>query len=350
MSAQIFGERFSGARTPAWHGLGTVFNDSPSASEAFSRTGLDYPYLECPVLAQVDGSVLLPVAGKKAIVRGPTLDDPMHRTLAVVSEDFGVIQNMEIARMLDVLSNKWPIETVGALGQGETIFGTFDAGQAKIGGDDIHKYFLFSDSKDGSRNLEIAFTPVRVVCQNTLTLGLKQASSRFTLGHKKTVRQYAEWGINVIARLQANEEVILADLNALTEIRLDAEEVRLLLNQIYPEPVRSGPHGLVLAAFEAAGDDIPEDLQSEYTDREHGYARWVERAQLMRSSATELLARFNDEQPPLAWTAWALYNSVVELEDFRRGKGDVAMSAVFGQRATTKARAFNLISRDTRQS
>ena len=61
MSASIFGSRFSGSRTPAWHGLGTVFTDKPSASEAFTRTGLDYPYIEAPVLAHVDG-VMIPMA------------------------------------------------------------------------------------------------------------------------------------------------------------------------------------------------------------------------------------------------------------------------------------------------
>ena len=342
MAASIFGTRFSGARTPAWHSLGTVFTDRPSVSEAFTRTGLDYPYIEAPVLAHVDG-VMIPVAGKKAIVRGPTIDDPMHRTLAVVSENFGVIQNMEIAGMLDVLAAKWPIETVGALGKGETIFGTLDAGETSVGGEPIHKYFLFTDSKDGTRNLEIAFTPVRIVCQNTLTMGLRKATSRFTLGHKKTVRQYAGWAIDVIAQLQANEEVILADLQALTEVRLDADRVQQLLIQIYPEPVRSAQHEIVLAAFAAAGGSVPQDLQTAYKDREEGRITQLEHTVLMRSSAEELLRRFNDEQPKLANTAWALYNSVVELEDFRQGRGDAAMSAVFGQRAATKTRAYQLI-------
>ena len=233
---------------------------------------------------------------------------------------------------------------MSALGQGEKIFGTLDAGETTVGREPIHKYFLFTDSKDGTRNLEIAFTPVRIVCQNTLTMGLRKATSRFTLRHEKTVRQYAGWAIGVMAQLQANEEAILADLQALTEVRLDADRVQELLSQIYPEPVRGGPHEIVRAAFAIAGDAVPVDLKTMYEQREKGYASWVEHTVLMRSSAEELLKRFNDEQPSLANTAWALYNSVVEMEDFRQGRGDAAMSAVFGQRAAAKARAYQLIS------
>jgi hypothetical protein len=46
MPASIFGSRFTGRREPAWHGLGTVFEDAPLASEAIVRSGMDYVVVE----------------------------------------------------------------------------------------------------------------------------------------------------------------------------------------------------------------------------------------------------------------------------------------------------------------
>ena len=42
MPASIFGERFVGFRQPAWHGLGTVFEDRITVSEAVSRANLGF--------------------------------------------------------------------------------------------------------------------------------------------------------------------------------------------------------------------------------------------------------------------------------------------------------------------
>jgi len=45
-----------------------------------------------------------------------------------------------------------------------------DEGNIKVGDDDeIERYLLLSTGHDGRTAVQIRFTPVRVVCQNTLT-------------------------------------------------------------------------------------------------------------------------------------------------------------------------------------
>ena len=64
------------------------------------------------------------------------------------------------------------------------------------------------------------------------------------------------------------------------------------------------------------------------------------RVQNIRKGAWERFQFFNDKNPALANTPWAAWQAVVETEDFRRGKSNSA-TAIFGQRAEAKSRAFN---------
>jgi hypothetical protein len=48
-----------------------------------------------------------------------TVDDPAERCLALSHADYGLLQNIDSGRVLNGLSQKWPVETVGALGNGD---------------------------------------------------------------------------------------------------------------------------------------------------------------------------------------------------------------------------------------
>lgn len=66
MAHNIFGSRFASHRTPAWHGLGTVFQEDMTAEAAFEMVGMYKVELE-PI--QTVSGLVLP---NKAIVRHPT--------------------------------------------------------------------------------------------------------------------------------------------------------------------------------------------------------------------------------------------------------------------------------------
>jgi len=166
MTANLFGERYVG-RAPAWHQLGKVLPDGIQDTTAgFIMAGLNYEILTVPIVAQVPTGgrpKSVEVHNRFALVREPTPDDDQYRPLGVVSGSYDVIQNMELATLLDGLglTREWSVETAGALGEGDTIFVCYKNGESEVLGiesEHLDHYFLVTDKRDGKTSLKLAFT------------------------------------------------------------------------------------------------------------------------------------------------------------------------------------------------
>jgi len=342
----IFGERFLGRREPAWHGLGQTFDGPITMLEAVGRINAGYVVDKAPLFAKV-GNRYVPVGGQIGLVRQPTDDDPEYRVLGVASrDDYGLVQNHELARILDPLSEQWPVETVGVLGQGETIFFTLDAGTVRIGRsnrEEVRQFFLVSDTKNGRTAGRIAFTPVRVVCQNTLSLGLSAAVARASLRHSAEYADEMRFRVGLMKQMQRIMRETTATFNHMARVVLNPDKAAAIFELSYPYP--SMPAKVALAEALTArdrnelGDEYSEQLLGVDKARET-YDFYRGRTEVFRAGAAELFAKINDEHPAIANTPWAAYNAVVECEDYRNGGKGVLASALFGARAVTKARAF----------
>jgi hypothetical protein len=243
--------------------------------------------------------------------------------------------------MLDPITEKYPVETIGALGYGEKIFMTLDAGESKICGEDHHLYFLVSDHRDGGGALQIAFTPVRVVCQNTLTAGLQNAKINVRLTHTRNIESDTEWYIGLFNQMDSAREEAVAVMNTLSTTTITKDEAETVVKSAYPDA--SEPRRLTLAK-DITPDQISggvwAKLLSEKKDLVEEYDKRVERVESIRKIARERYDVFNDEFTDLAKTPWAIWQAIVETEDYRKGHNDSSTS-VFGTRAEAKIRAFN---------
>lgn len=189
----------------AWHRLGKVV-DSMTSKEAIELSGLDYEVEKVPMYYQEANKILdkttslyfqqvsritkdgktninplIQVANSFATVR---TDD--YTQLGVVGQRYEVIQNIEAFDFFDRIVGEGHAmyETAGALGNGETIFVTAKIPSKMIvAKDEIDKYLLFTNSHDGSSAVNILFTPIRVVCNNTLTAALRGAKNKYIVRH-----------------------------------------------------------------------------------------------------------------------------------------------------------------------
>ena len=337
MAANIDNDRFLGYRTPAWHRLGHVVTERLKAVAACKQYGFDFAIgKEATFLA--DGTP----TGMFALVREARADGP-KAVIANVGADYAFLQNRDIAALVDGsgLTDAWGLETMGSLGVGETFFLTLDAGEADVRGDQVHDYFLLTERRDGGHAVEIAFTPVRVVCQNTLSAGLREATVKASVAHVGDVRGELKFRVDVIAACKQARAATLAAFDALAGCRVSEAEAGQIVAAAYPYPSR--PKGLDIAE-QVLGAVSPDSAvyiaglgRLQLAGEQYAYAK--KRMDDFRQAARERYMAYNDQMPSLARTAWAVWQGVVEMEDYRSG-GGADESLLWGPRAKNKAMSF----------
>jgi len=342
MSANLFGERFVYRKEPGWHGLGIPMAEGETCVDGVIRAKADFCIIKTPVFGTVetvDGKQSVSVTDRIMILREPTKDDPEYRFLGFASPTYGIIQNMDIAKSLDILTDKWPCETVGVLGKGETLFVSLDAGEIEIAGEFIHQYFLVTDTRNGGTAMKIAFTPVRVVCQNTLVTGLRSSIISVAMEHVANVHRAFDSRLNLIKQLENAKELTLSSLKLLAKCQLTKNDIDFVLTAVYPMP-KYPKKAELLQDTEHIENALVGALYEEATKAQQSFEYYCNRAKAYREQARVLFGQFNDEYSATANTAWALYNAVVESADYRDGAKSVVNSSIWGARANEKKRAF----------
>jgi phage/plasmid-like protein (TIGR03299 family) len=103
--------------------------------------------------------------------------------LATVGKRYKPVQNEELFAFADNIHDADPNcrwESAGSLKNGRVVFGTVDIPRTMVldpqgANDETKLYLIVWTSHDGSVAVQAAITPVRVVCQNTLNLAMRNA-------------------------------------------------------------------------------------------------------------------------------------------------------------------------------
>lgn len=165
---------FVGA-VPPWVGQGIDVKEAQSSAEAIKLSGLDWEVLSKNI--QVAGGSGIP--GYKANVRSTD-----GKVLGLVTDRYKIVQNRDAFAFTDeLLGSGVKYETAGSLSDGKRIWLLAKMDTAKILGEDVEPYMVFTNSHDGKGAVKIAMTPIRVVCQNSLSLALSRAKRTWTTRH-----------------------------------------------------------------------------------------------------------------------------------------------------------------------
>lgn len=175
---------FVSAKEPPWHKCGTILDHVFTAQEAIKHGGLEFEVEKQRLYTEK----WLDVPNFFATVRTDT-----QAILGLVGNDYTILQNSEVFNFFDniVGSGQAIYETAGCLGKGNIIFVTAKLPKTiKVKNDSpVENYLVLSTSHDGSMAITAYFTPVRVVCQNTLNASLNQCSNKVFLKHTLNVKE-----------------------------------------------------------------------------------------------------------------------------------------------------------------
>lgn len=158
-----------------WHGLGKSVPSDLSPEQMLKAAELDWTVSKVPAFAKI-GNENKPV-GWSALVRSS--DD---RILDVVSDEWNPIQNSEAFEFFHeyCLNGDMEMHTAGSLKNGQVVWALAKVKESfeLFKGDQVDSYLLFTNPHRFGQCIDIRFTPIRVVCNNTLTLSLSEKSDR----------------------------------------------------------------------------------------------------------------------------------------------------------------------------
>lgn len=206
---------FSG-KTP-WHGVGTALDEADLYDwrRTCVKAGLDWD-VELTPLVTADTSAKVT---HRAVRR--TSD---NRILGVVGPKYHALQNRDAFRWFQPFldAKEATLHTAGSLCEGSRVWVLAKLNRHPLviaAGDEVEKFILLSHGHDGSLAVRVGFTPIRVVCANTLALSHRaDASKLIRVKHSASLYEHL-----------ANIREVMNVANA--EFEATAEQYRLLVRK-----------------------------------------------------------------------------------------------------------------------
>lgn len=165
-----------------WHGLGKRVLPDLTPDQMLKEAGLDWTVEKIPAFCEIANKKV--DIGKKALVRSSD-----NRVLTVISDDWEPVQNSEAFDFFHdfVMEGDMEMHTAGSLKNGNIVWALAKVKESfnVFKGDEVESYLLFSNPHEYGKCIDIRFTPIRVVCNNTLTLSLRSnADMMVRLNHR----------------------------------------------------------------------------------------------------------------------------------------------------------------------
>jgi phage/plasmid-like protein (TIGR03299 family) len=264
---------FFSVKEKAWHGLGQIVEQYPTSAEAIKQAGLDYEVAKSPLYTKSSGIIQTPdgIVTAQTELAVPdcfaTIRTDSNAVLGVVGKDYHIVQNREAFSFFDAIVGGGDgilYETAGALGQGERIFITAKLPDyIRVGnGDDVtEKYIFLTTSHDGSGSITAAFTPIRIVCQNTLNASLRSMSNVVRIRHTSGAKQRLDDAHKVMGLADTLTTQLEGIFNQWAKISVtDAEVKKLIQLALCPNKetlslIKKGAEDEISTVFKNTVDD-----------------------------------------------------------------------------------------------
>ena len=167
-----------------WHGLGTKVSNDLTPEQMLKAAGLNWTVDPVDLFAEVGGKRL--ATGHRALVRSTD-----QRVIDVITDDWNPVQNSDAFEFFNdfVAHGDMSMETAGSLKDGKIVWALAKVKESfdLFGGKDrVDAYLHFTNPHQYGQSIDVRFTPIRVVCNNTLTLSLNTKSKNMVkVSHRR---------------------------------------------------------------------------------------------------------------------------------------------------------------------
>jgi len=291
-----------------WHGLGTNVPADLGPIQMMQKAGCDWTVSKQQMYV-LDG---IPVTGKKALIR-----DSDNSVLDIVGDDWNPVQNDEAFEFFHeyCMAGDMEMHTAGSLDNGRNVWVLAKVKESFsiLGDDQVDSYLLFSNPHKYGKAIDVRFTPIRVVCNNTLTMSLNAESKNQVKLNHRTVFD-ADMVKQTLGIAHDKFEKYKEVAEFLSSKRFTKDSLVNYYNEVFPHTY-AGSKGKTVESF----DDLTKNAKA----------------------AHDVLYT----QPGASkgeGTFWQAFNSVTFMTDHIMGRSAESRlnSAWFGQNQTRKVKAL----------
>lgn len=218
----------------AWHQKGQIVSEYLTSREALNAAQLNY-HVDIKGNThnyEVNGQPVSKLSTNSFFTYRTDTGDVLGDK---IGKKYQVVQNLDAFTFFDaIVGGEGGImyETAGALGNGETIFITAklpDYIRVGNGDDVINKYLFLTTSHDGSGSIIIGFTPVRIVCNNTLNAALRNCTNVLRIKHTAKAQQRLLEAHKIMEMTNTMTDQLTGILNQMATVRITDPEVKKLI-------------------------------------------------------------------------------------------------------------------------
>jgi len=267
--------------------LGVKLDSPPSVAEAIQASGLDW---------RVGLEDLFTRDGVSVPARA-TVRETDGQILGVVGPRYVPTQNVDAFEWFTpfIQTGEASFHTAGSLQDGQKIWVLAQINRANseiVRGDEVAKFVMLSNSHDGTTAIRVGFTPIRIVCANTLAMAHSAKASK-------------------LIRIRHTQSSVV-----------NLEKVRDIMNLVDAEFEATAEQYRFLATRHFNQSDV-----RKYVKTILGVAN-VEDSELKTRTKNTMDKIFemieNDRQslPGVRGTWWAAYNGVNEYLNYSQGRNN----------------------------
>lgn len=227
---------FAARGEKAWHGLGQYVSEAMTSEQAIELGGLNYTVEKRPLYAPGWEGTMVEAEGHYGNVRTDT-----NEILGIVKGRYKIVQNKDAFGFFDAIIDQGEaiFETAGALGKGERIFVTAKLPEDMlVHGERVEKYIMLTNSHDGTSTIIAGFTPIRVVCNNTLTAALKNLDNKVSISHTASAESRLKEASRVMGIASKYMDEVNTTFESMTTRRLSDLEMKYFIETVMKNGVK----------------------------------------------------------------------------------------------------------------